>query len=82
MQAFIPLKRLMALLLTLNHQRLASYWMEKVQIIWKLSSEYMFLSGTSHTNCIALRCLINMVYLRHVPLSGHDDVAHFELRRL
>ena len=38
----------------------------------------VYLSVTSHINCIAARCLINDVYLTHVPLSGHDDVAHFD----
>ena len=33
------------------------------------------LSVTSHINCIAARCLINVVYLTTLPLSGHDDVA-------
>ena len=37
-----------------------------------------FLSVNSHINCIVARCLINVFYLRHVPLSGHDDVAVFE----
>ena len=39
---------------------------------------YLLLSVTSHINCIVTRCLINVVYLRHVPLSGHDGVAVFE----
>ena len=39
------------------------------------------LSVTSHIHCIVVRCLINVVYLRHVPLSGHEDVAFFERRR-
>ena len=33
------------------------------------------LSFTSHINCIVARCLINVVNLRHVCLSGHDDFA-------
>ena len=33
------------------------------------------LSDTSHINCSVARCLINVIYLKHVPLSGHDDVA-------
>ena len=37
------------------------------------------LSVTSHINCIVAHCLINVVYLsQYVPLSGHDDFAHFE----
>ena len=32
---------------------------------------------TIHVNNIVARCLINVVYLKHVPLSGHDDVAPF-----
>ena len=37
---------------------------------------FLSLSVTSIINCIVARCLINAVYLLHVPLSGHDDV-HF-----
>ena len=37
---------------------------------------FLSLSVTSNINCIVARCLINVVYLLHVPLSGHDDV-HF-----
>ena len=33
----------------------------------------MLLSVTSHINCIAARCLVNVVYL-----TDHDDVALFE----
>ena len=41
------------------------------------------LSVTSNINCIVARCQINVVYISgHVPLSGHDDLAHFEWRRL
>ena len=39
--------------------------------------KYVSLSVTPHINCIVARCLINGVYLRHVHLSGHDDVAFF-----
>ena len=38
---------------------------------------YLFLSVTSHINCIAARCLIYMSFTGYVPLSGQDDVAHF-----
>ena len=41
--------------------------------------KYQNLSVSSHINCIVARCLINVVYLTHVPLSGHDDVALFVL---
>ena len=33
------------------------------------------LSVTSQINCTSARCLISMAYLRHLPLSGHKDVA-------
>ena len=33
------------------------------------------LSVTFHINCIVARCLINGCLSRHVPLSGHNDVA-------
>ena len=36
------------------------------------------LSVTSHIKCVVAHCLINVVYLRHVPLSSHDNVALFE----
>ena len=38
---------------------------------------FLSLSVTSHINCIVARCLINVVYLLHVPLSGHDNVHFF-----
>ena len=41
-----------------------------------------YLSVTIYMNCSVARCLINVYYLRHVPLSGHDDVALFGRRRL
>ena len=47
-------------------------------LVCTVNTWYAFLSATSHINCIVARCLINIVYLRHVPLSGHDDVALFE----
>ena len=43
-----------------------------------LSGLNKILSVTSHITCIAARCLINMVYLMAVPLSGNDDIALFE----
>ena len=40
---------------------------------------YQLLSVNSHINCIVAHCLINVFFIsRHVPLSGHDDVALFE----
>ena len=38
---------------------------------------YVSLSVTSNINYIVARCLMNFIS-RHVPLSGHDDVALFE----
>ena len=34
------------------------------------------LSVASHINYIAARCLVNVVYITAVPLSGHDGVAN------
>ena len=49
-----------------------------ISILWFNNLAVKFdLSVTSEINCTAARCLINIVYLRHVPLSGHDDVALF-----
>ena len=43
-----------------------------------ISSQFMFMDSycrwTSHINCIVALCLINIIS-RHVPLSGHDEVA-------
>ena len=35
-------------------------------------------SVTSHINCIASRCLINIVFLTACAFIRHDDVALFE----
>ena len=41
------------------------------------SPSILYLSIISHINCIVARCLIKLFISRHVPLSGHDDIALF-----